>query len=553
MSKTYQKGDILVDSTGRLCAVCTGTDTLGNPTIISSSKKDGIYESKVNFKVDKVYRIKPLHDYSIQGTSSSNPYKTKGNKYPDENGKILTKSKPAINTVQAYTSENPYGDEQQRNNTSSSTTTNTSNSKTSGTVTAGNYSNGETTTSKTIYNIMHADLGTFSPVSEEELNKWINYKCSIANKNPRYAGKVTLFNTAATFLKASELSGLDPRFLFALSACETGYGSQDVITRQKHNYYNIGAVDNNPQNGAYSYKTKEEGIINGAIQIAKWYYINNKQQTMYQMRFNNGVHQYATDNGWAEKIARTMATGPKNTQIVVKTGGTSENEKRVIGTGTGGAYSGKSGENYDSSGETGGQISSTTVTIDNSEAVALKEADRRNRYNTSKDLTKSLKETKIKQGSLANYKLPDVQDDGSNYTDGSVDITETRTMTIDEFNSIAYVVASQCEGEKLNSKMAFTQMIYDRVMAPNKNFGGITMVTNEFKPNFSKKIESKDMNEAKSCVTGVFCNGMRFRKGYDIYYVTSIDDSNFANELKRKHFTKVGSCGTHIYWGLKDE
>jgi hypothetical protein len=103
----------------------------------------------------------------------------------------------------------------------------------------------------------------------------------------------------------------------------------------------------------------------------------------------------------------------------------------------------------------------TTTNISNEEQIKLREYDRRNRANTANELAGETKEPELNQASISSLTLPEIQDDGSSWTDGSVTITEYKTMTLDEFNSIALAVAVECEGENLASKMAMTQYIYD--------------------------------------------------------------------------------------------
>ena len=146
------------------------------------------------------------------------------------------------------------------------------------------------------------NLGKFSKVTEKQLNAWINSK----------AKKTSLmYNTGKYFIEASKKSGLDPRYLVAHAACETGWGTSNIC-RDKFNFFGISAFDASPYASASKWGGVKEGIIQGAIWISKNYYHKN-QTTLYTMRHNNGVHQYATAADWDITIATIMQSGPINT------------------------------------------------------------------------------------------------------------------------------------------------------------------------------------------------------------------------------------------------
>ncbi|MFB5068281.1 MAG: phage tail spike protein [Aerococcus sanguinicola] len=142
------------------------------------------------------------------------------------------------------------------------------------------------------------DLGyTLPGISAQAINNWVKAK------NPK-----SPFNGQGNvFLEAQKQSGLDARYILAHAALESAWGTSN-IARRYNNYFGIGAFDSNPDNARnYSNSGLAAGIIGGANWIAKNYYNSSyKQTTLYKMRHNGGVHQYATDPQWHTKIARIM-------------------------------------------------------------------------------------------------------------------------------------------------------------------------------------------------------------------------------------------------------
>lgn len=157
--------------------------------------------------------------------------------------------------------------------------------------------------------LKHANLGSWSKVSEEELNAAIK---RINSSSP--------FNgNAAIFIEAGEKSGLDPRYILAHAAVEAGWECKSTLAK-KHNYFGIAAYDSNPINSksteTYGNGNMREGIINGAVWIKNHYY-NNGQTTVYLMRHweKNPHHQYCTSDTWEDSIASIMKKLPVNTEV----------------------------------------------------------------------------------------------------------------------------------------------------------------------------------------------------------------------------------------------
>lgn len=168
-------------------------------------------------------------------------------------------------------------------------------------------------------NIAYHDLGwTLNGLNAGQLNNWI-----------RATSPGSPFNGQGNvFMEAQKQSGLDARYILSHAALESGWGRSNIAKRY-NNYFGIGAFDNDPNNAKnFSNSGLASGIINGAKWIAKNYYNSSyKQTTLYKMRNNNGVHQYATDPNWHNKIANIMKgserytspSGPSSTKTVTQT------------------------------------------------------------------------------------------------------------------------------------------------------------------------------------------------------------------------------------------
>lgn len=168
-------------------------------------------------------------------------------------------------------------------------------------------------------NVIYHDLGfNLGGLSAGQLNNWI-----------RATSPSSPFNGQGNvFIEAQKQSGLDARYILAHAALESAWGRSSIAKRY-NNYFGIGAFDNDPNNAKnFSNFGLASGIINGAKWIAKNYYNSSyKQTTLYKMRNNNGVHQYATDPNWHNKIANIMKgserytspSGPNSTKTVTQT------------------------------------------------------------------------------------------------------------------------------------------------------------------------------------------------------------------------------------------
>lgn len=145
------------------------------------------------------------------------------------------------------------------------------------------------------------DLRNQSLTSAEAINDFIN-------RNAPESSKMRGMGDA--FMKAAEESGLDPAYLVAHAALETGWGTSTILN-DKNNWFGIGAFDSSPYESAYGFNNLEAGIVEGAKWISK-NYTNDGQETLWKMINDpNGSHNYATDPEWANKIASIMVDFPR--------------------------------------------------------------------------------------------------------------------------------------------------------------------------------------------------------------------------------------------------
>lgn len=142
---------------------------------------------------------------------------------------------------------------------------------------------------------MNRDLKNTSKLTADQLNKWINSKAKKTS---------VMYNKGNAFFEAAKQSGLDPIYLVAHAAQETGWGTSDMV-KKKFNFYGIAAFDSSP-GSATKWGGADTGIISGAVWIRKNFY-DKGQNTLYKMRYSsNGKHNYATAKDWPNKIADIM-------------------------------------------------------------------------------------------------------------------------------------------------------------------------------------------------------------------------------------------------------
>ncbi|AYJ75547.1 endo-beta-N-acetylglucosamidase [Bacillus phage BSP21] len=150
--------------------------------------------------------------------------------------------------------------------------------------------------------LKNSDLGyTDGKLTAEDLDKWIESKAPEGSM---------MRGMGSAFLKAGQESGLDPRYLIAHAAQETGWGTSNIL-KDKNNWFGIGAFDNSPHASAKTFGGKQQGIIDGAKWIAQNYY--SKGNTTLDKMKKAG---YATDPQWTNNISNIMKNAPTGTGSV---------------------------------------------------------------------------------------------------------------------------------------------------------------------------------------------------------------------------------------------
>lgn len=144
---------------------------------------------------------------------------------------------------------------------------------------------------------VYTDLSVMNTITADQMNEIIDYwstKC----------GGTAFVGQGQTFIDASKASGLDPVYILAHAAVESGWGNLSM----SHNYFGIGAFDSDPNNGHnYGNSDLYSGIVNGAIWISNNYY-NAGQTSLYTMRYNGGIHEYCTSETWMYNINDIIQT-----------------------------------------------------------------------------------------------------------------------------------------------------------------------------------------------------------------------------------------------------
>ncbi|QZA69688.1 lysin [Bacillus phage 035JT004] len=150
--------------------------------------------------------------------------------------------------------------------------------------------------------LKNSDLGyTDGKLTAEDLDKWIESKAPEGSM---------MRGMGSAFLKAGQESGLDPRYLIAHAAQETGWGTSNIL-KDKNNWFGIGAFDNSPHASAKTFGGKQQGIVDGAKWIAQNYY--SKGNTTLDKMKKAG---YATDPQWSNNISNIMKNAPTGTGSV---------------------------------------------------------------------------------------------------------------------------------------------------------------------------------------------------------------------------------------------
>lgn len=142
---------------------------------------------------------------------------------------------------------------------------------------------------------VNSDLSNINmKITSKDMNKIIDYWIMHMGIQSQFKNK------GDAFIKASKASGLNPIYILAHAAIESGWGTS-YMARNRHNYFGINCVDANPNAGYVMGNDIDAGIINGAVWISNNFY-KNGYTTLQSMKNGN----YATDPNWAYKISSVM-------------------------------------------------------------------------------------------------------------------------------------------------------------------------------------------------------------------------------------------------------
>lgn len=151
---------------------------------------------------------------------------------------------------------------------------------------------------------INRSLKQFSPITAQQLNAFIDSKAK------GKSGK--LHGMGQAIIDASNATGLDPRYILAHAAWESGWGTSKTALK-KNNFFGIGAYNKAPFASA---KTFSGGPAEGLMAGAKWInnrYINGGADTLYKMITMSPPGPYCVDdNGqpsmsWANGIYGIMS------------------------------------------------------------------------------------------------------------------------------------------------------------------------------------------------------------------------------------------------------
>lgn len=148
----------------------------------------------------------------------------------------------------------------------------------------------------------HSDLGITEVMSVDRMNRIIDYWLD-RNED---AGRSPFRNRGDIFVKASNESGLDPIFIFAIACHESDFG-RSKIARNKNNFMGIGAYDSSPYTSALSFSDNvEEGLVRNAIWVSENYY-NKGQKSLDRMIYGKKCYSSSKEK-WIRSINSIMST-----------------------------------------------------------------------------------------------------------------------------------------------------------------------------------------------------------------------------------------------------
>lgn len=143
---------------------------------------------------------------------------------------------------------------------------------------------------------------------------------TVEQLNEELEGKGILEGQGQAFYDAEQTHQVNAIYLIAHATLETGHGKSELASGIQvnntvyYNFFGIGAFDHAAVLEGSSYAEQADWstparAIDGGAAFIRNNYIDNKQNTLYRMRWNPqnpGTHLYATDIEWAEKIAQLM-------------------------------------------------------------------------------------------------------------------------------------------------------------------------------------------------------------------------------------------------------
>jgi beta-N-acetylglucosaminidase len=148
------------------------------------------------------------------------------------------------------------------------------------------------------YITQYTDLRNRETINVYEMDYIINYWLKLNGCKDSSPYK----DSGQAFIDVSKTTGLDPIFLLALAANESGW-EVSSLHRSKNNPYSINMTDTNPGNGYYLGDTYFDGIIGGGVWIYENYY--QKGCTTLNGMIYKKMYSSAKD-AWINKIIKTM-------------------------------------------------------------------------------------------------------------------------------------------------------------------------------------------------------------------------------------------------------
>lgn len=144
-----------------------------------------------------------------------------------------------------------------------------------------------------------SNLSMNTSITAEDMNRIIDFWNAHVKGGTPFRGK------GEAFMQASTESGLDPVYILAHAAWESGWG-KSYIAVEKHNYFGIAAYDRSPYESAY---TMGDCVDKGIVEGAKWIKSNYYDQGYTNLNAMINLGNYASDKAhWIKGIISIMKT-----------------------------------------------------------------------------------------------------------------------------------------------------------------------------------------------------------------------------------------------------